>query len=224
MIRRSLPGVGLPSGRCSPSCSRTRKSAVLTQSQPRSPAATTHLAAIIQQRQRRNRPIPIPSPPRTVVPSRVDCMPRDNLQAATAPSATSPPLRARRRRRGRRRRAARGSWSRSTTPRGCTGTCAWSTTACWPRGRSPTGSRRSPPRTGWPSTPRTTRSSTWTSTGEIPEGQYGAGTMTIWDTRHVRDCTSGTSKKVEVTFHGERLEGRYGLFPIGRREGAARTG
>jgi bifunctional non-homologous end joining protein LigD len=52
--------------------------------------------------------------------------------------------------------------------------------------------------------------------GEIPAGEYGAGTMTIWDhgtfETHLWD-----DKKVEVTFHGERLEGRYGLFPIGQR-------
>ena len=50
--------------------------------------------------------------------------------------------------------------------------------------------------------------------GEIPAGQYGAGTMTVWDTgtyeTHLFD-----EKKIEVTFHGERLTGRYGLFPIG---------
>ena len=52
--------------------------------------------------------------------------------------------------------------------------------------------------------------------GEIPAGEYGAGTMTIWDhgtfETHLWD-----DKKVEVTFHGERLSGRYGLFPIGQR-------
>jgi bifunctional non-homologous end joining protein LigD len=52
--------------------------------------------------------------------------------------------------------------------------------------------------------------------GEIPRGEYGAGTMTIWDhgtfETHLWD-----DKKVEVTFHGERLSGRYGLFPIGAR-------
>jgi bifunctional non-homologous end joining protein LigD len=50
--------------------------------------------------------------------------------------------------------------------------------------------------------------------GEIPAGEYGAGTMRIWDSgtfdTHLWDDT-----KVEVTFHGERLRGRYGLFPIG---------
>jgi bifunctional non-homologous end joining protein LigD len=51
--------------------------------------------------------------------------------------------------------------------------------------------------------------------GEIPKGEYGAGTMTIWD-RGTYDLHKWEDKKVEVTFHGERLAGRYGLFPIGR--------
>src|SRR5579875_3440423 len=52
--------------------------------------------------------------------------------------------------------------------------------------------------------------------GEIPKGQYGAGTMTIWDTGSY-ETHKWAEDKVEVTFHGERLHGRYGLFPIGRR-------
>ena len=51
------------------------------------------------------------------------------------------------------RRTVPGSWSRSTTPRDCTGTCGSSTTGCSHRGRSRTGSRRRrrrapPPRSG----------------------------------------------------------------------------
>jgi bifunctional non-homologous end joining protein LigD len=53
--------------------------------------------------------------------------------------------------------------------------------------------------------------------GDIPSGQYGAGTMTIWD-RGTYDLHLWDDKKVEVTFHGERLSGRYGLFPIERAE------
>jgi bifunctional non-homologous end joining protein LigD len=56
--------------------------------------------------------------------------------------------------------------------------------------------------------------------GEIPEGTYGAGTMEIWD-RGTYDCHEWTDRKVEVTLHGERVEGRYGLFSIGRRDGRA---
>ena len=51
--------------------------------------------------------------------------------------------------------------------------------------------------------------------GEIPAGEYGAGTMRIWD-RGTFETHLWDDKKVEVTFHGERLSGRYGLFPIGR--------
>jgi bifunctional non-homologous end joining protein LigD len=53
--------------------------------------------------------------------------------------------------------------------------------------------------------------------GAIPKGQYGAGTMTIWDTG-TYELHKWEPRKVEVTFHGERLNGRYGLFPIGREE------
>ena len=52
--------------------------------------------------------------------------------------------------------------------------------------------------------------------GEIPAGEYGAGTMTIWD-QGTFETHLWEEKKVEVTFHGERLSGRYGLFPIGQR-------
>ena len=51
--------------------------------------------------------------------------------------------------------------------------------------------------------------------GEIPKGEYGAGTMTIWD-QGTFELHKWEARKVEVTFHGERLRGRYGLFPIGR--------
>src|SRR5579884_1576933 len=54
--------------------------------------------------------------------------------------------------------------------------------------------------------------------GEIPKGQYGAGTMTIWD-RGTFEVHKWEERKVEVTFRGERLHGRYGLFPIGRGPG-----
>ncbi len=50
--------------------------------------------------------------------------------------------------------------------------------------------------------------------GEIPKGSYGAGTMTIWD-HGTYECHKWEPRKVEVTFHGERLEGRYALFATG---------
>jgi bifunctional non-homologous end joining protein LigD len=51
--------------------------------------------------------------------------------------------------------------------------------------------------------------------GTIPKGQYGAGEMTIWDSGTF-ELHKWEERKVEVTFDGERLRGRYGLFPIGR--------
>jgi len=47
--------------------------------------------------------------------------------------------------------------------------------------------------------------------GEIPEGNYGAGTVKLWDTG-TYDCEKWEPKKVIVNFHGERLQGRYALF------------
>jgi bifunctional non-homologous end joining protein LigD len=51
--------------------------------------------------------------------------------------------------------------------------------------------------------------------GEIPHGSYGAGTMTVWD-RGTYEPLAWTERKVEVALHGERIEGRYGLHPIGK--------
>jgi bifunctional non-homologous end joining protein LigD len=53
--------------------------------------------------------------------------------------------------------------------------------------------------------------------GEIPEGEYGAGTMTIWD-QGTYDCLKWEPRKIEVRLHGERLDARYALFPIDRDE------
>ena len=53
--------------------------------------------------------------------------------------------------------------------------------------------------------------------GQIPEGNYGAGKMTIWDTG-TYELHKWEPRKVVLTFHGERLEGRYALFQAGRSE------
>ena len=47
--------------------------------------------------------------------------------------------------------------------------------------------------------------------GDIPEGNYGAGTMRVWD-RGTYDLHKFREDEVMVTFHGERLECRYVLF------------
>ena len=50
--------------------------------------------------------------------------------------------------------------------------------------------------------------------GEIPKGNYGAGTMTIWD-RGTYECHKWEAGKIVMTFHGEKLRGRYALFRAG---------
>ncbi len=50
--------------------------------------------------------------------------------------------------------------------------------------------------------------------GRIPRGQYGAGTIAIWDTG-TYECLKWEPRKVEVVLHGERVDARYALFAIG---------
>ncbi|HEX8074832.1 MAG TPA: DNA ligase D [Thermoleophilaceae bacterium] len=50
--------------------------------------------------------------------------------------------------------------------------------------------------------------------GEIPKGEYGAGTMKVWDTG-TYECEKFRDDEVIVTFSGERLRGRYVLFQAG---------
>jgi bifunctional non-homologous end joining protein LigD len=50
--------------------------------------------------------------------------------------------------------------------------------------------------------------------GEIPEGQYGAGTVEIWD-RGTFECEKFLPEKVIFTLNGERAEGRFALFQAG---------
>ena len=47
--------------------------------------------------------------------------------------------------------------------------------------------------------------------GTIPEGQYGAGEVEIWDTGTF-DLTKRTETTISVIFHGKRLEGNYGFI------------
>ena len=47
--------------------------------------------------------------------------------------------------------------------------------------------------------------------GEIPKGEYGAGTMKVWDTG-TYEAEKFREGEVIATFHGERLQGRYALF------------
>src|SRR3954447_4163616 len=53
--------------------------------------------------------------------------------------------------------------------------------------------------------------------GTIPDGQYGAGTMGIWD-RGTYEPISWAPRKVVVDLHGRRAHGRYALFHVGPEE------
>src|SRR3954453_19533322 len=50
--------------------------------------------------------------------------------------------------------------------------------------------------------------------GEIPAGEYGAGTMRIWD-RGTYEVEKWEKGKIVFSFSGERLGGRYALFRPG---------
>ncbi|MET0133065.1 MAG: non-homologous end-joining DNA ligase [Kibdelosporangium sp.] len=47
--------------------------------------------------------------------------------------------------------------------------------------------------------------------GEIPKGEYGAGTMKIWD-RGTYETIKWADYEVDVILHGERVDGRYVFF------------
>jgi bifunctional non-homologous end joining protein LigD len=49
--------------------------------------------------------------------------------------------------------------------------------------------------------------------GQIPEGQYGAGSMRIWDSG-TYERLKWEPRKVEVALHGRRVDARYALFAI----------
>ena len=51
--------------------------------------------------------------------------------------------------------------------------------------------------------------------GEIPKGQYGAGTVKIWDKGHY-ETKFWEGDKIEVTLDGQRLHGRYVLVRLKR--------
>ncbi|MEU7002218.1 DNA polymerase ligase N-terminal domain-containing protein [Nonomuraea sp. NPDC046570] len=52
--------------------------------------------------------------------------------------------------------------------------------------------------------------------GEIPQGEYGGGTMTIWD-RGTYETEKWTDREVKVVLHGSRASGRFVLFPTNGR-------
>jgi bifunctional non-homologous end joining protein LigD len=79
---------------------------------------------------------------------------------------------------------------------------------------------------GLPQAPKENHLAVWTEDhpleyvdfhGEIPKGQYGAGTMKIWD-HGTYEVLKWEPRKIEVALHGERVDARYALFPISSEE------
>ncbi|ONH24528.1 DNA polymerase ligase N-terminal domain-containing protein [Pseudofrankia asymbiotica] len=54
--------------------------------------------------------------------------------------------------------------------------------------------------------------------GDIPRGEYGGGSVSIWD-RGTYELESWTADKVKVVLRGERVRGRYVFFRAGGRPG-----
>jgi bifunctional non-homologous end joining protein LigD len=79
---------------------------------------------------------------------------------------------------------------------------------------------------GLPPAPKENHLAVWTEDhpleyvdfhGEIPKGQYGAGTMKIWD-QGTYEVLKWEPRKIEVALHGARVDARYALFPISAEE------
>lgn len=51
--------------------------------------------------------------------------------------------------------------------------------------------------------------------GEIPEGEYGAGKVIIWD-KGTYDLVDKKESKIIVDFHGKKLNGEYALVRFRR--------
>ncbi len=63
--------------------------------------------------------------------------------------------------------------------------------------------------------------------GTIPEGEYGGGTVSIWDSG-TYDELKWSDREVMVVLHGRRIEGTYVLFatkdsPLGQGRGEDRS-
>ncbi len=58
--------------------------------------------------------------------------------------------------------------------------------------------------------------------GSIPKGQYGAGTVKIWDKGYY-DTKFWDDDKIEVTLHGQRLKGRYVLVWLKKARGKGKN-
>lgn len=54
--------------------------------------------------------------------------------------------------------------------------------------------------------------------GEIPEGQYGAGSVKIWDSGHYK-IEEETKNKLVIDIFGKKLHGKYNLIKFADKPG-----
>ena len=96
---------------------------------------------------------------------------------------------------------------------GCTTTFVSSETARWRAGRCRKAFHCDAASVISPFTSRITRSSTATSKGTIPAGEYGAGTVEIWDRGTYELVEEKRDGGLTVRLQGERLDGVWTLVP-----------
>ena len=114
---------------------------------------------------------------------------------------------------GKRGKAADLRRSSATTRGGSTTTSGSSATARSRAGPCRRACRSSPGTRISPCTSRITRSSYATFEGEIPAGNYGAGTVEIWDRGTYELVEEKPNGGLTVRLHGERLDGLWTLVP-----------
>ena len=82
----------------------------------------------------------------------------------------------------------------------------------------PNGPAQYPPRSGLLSGPRITHSNTWILRGRFPKGEYGGGTMIVWDRGDwvpLHDPHKSLAKgHLEFELKGQRLKGRWHLVRL----------
>ena len=96
----------------------------------------------------------------------------------------------------------------------CTGTSASSATACSSRGAAqgpPTGSQGEPSGRTHRRSPVGVRA----FGGDVPNGEYGGGTIADLGWHGTYELEKWTDREVKVVLHGERVQGRYVFFQTG---------
>ena len=111
------------------------------------------------------------------------------------------------------------SWSRNTMRPGCTTISGSSTAACSGAGRCREVHPWTRTTSAWPCMSRTTRWITPASRAPSPPGQYGAGTVEIWDrgtwARVGGDPAADLARgEMKFTLAGSRLQGRFVLVRL----------